>query len=278
MDKQNRKAMLISIGIHLLVLILLFNLIAWQEPDPPLPEYGIELAMGFEETGFGNTPDPVPEPTQTRQEQSQEPQDEEMREPNDPVENEPVEEAPEAEAVEKPGEDTPAEVTQEAPANVSSQPEEKEKEQKKEETKPKKKPKPTIDGRALYPGKSTGGKGKDNTQGAAGKPNQENSGSNVSGSPGEAEGASLEMSGWNWDTYPRPNDNSDASGVIVLDFGVDADGYVQSVRVSSSTVVDNSVVQVYVDAVEQLTFSRTSGNPDNARSANGRITFVLRAK
>lgn len=278
MDRQNRKAMLMSIGIHLLVLILLVNLIAWQEPDPPLPEYGIELAMGFEETGSGNTPDPVPEPTQTRQEQSQEPQEEEIPEPVDPVDSEPVEEAPETEAIESPVENTPAEVTQEAPADVSGQPEEQQEEEKKEETKPPKKPKPTIDERALYPGQSSGGKGKDNNRGAAGNPDQESNRSSVSGTPGEAEGASLEMSGWNWDSYPKPNDNSDASGVIVLDFRVDADGYVQSVRINSSTVVDKSVVQLYVDAVEQLTFSRTSGNPNNARSANGRITFVLRAK
>ncbi len=51
--KNQRIGMGVSIGIHGLLLILFFLIMAWREPDPPVPEYGIELNFGLETVGSG---------------------------------------------------------------------------------------------------------------------------------------------------------------------------------------------------------------------------------
>lgn len=53
-EKKNKRwGMIVSLGLHLSLLILFFFLLAWREPNPPLPEYGIELNFGMVE-GYGN--------------------------------------------------------------------------------------------------------------------------------------------------------------------------------------------------------------------------------
>ena len=43
--KSQRTGLIATIGFHLVLLILFFFLLAWSEPDPPIPEYGIELSF-----------------------------------------------------------------------------------------------------------------------------------------------------------------------------------------------------------------------------------------
>ncbi|HRG10093.1 MAG TPA: cell envelope integrity protein TolA, partial [Cyclobacteriaceae bacterium] len=82
-QKNKRIAMMISIGFHAVLLIAFLLLMAWRAPNPPHPEYGIELNFGLDQQGGGeiqpekapgtetNTPDPQPEEAQeTPQEQS----------------------------------------------------------------------------------------------------------------------------------------------------------------------------------------------------------------
>lgn len=82
-QKNKRIAMMISIGFHAVLLIAFLLLMAWRAPNPPHPEYGIELNFGLDQQGGGevqpekapgtdeSTPDPQPEEAQeTPQEQS----------------------------------------------------------------------------------------------------------------------------------------------------------------------------------------------------------------
>lgn len=47
--------MIYSLSIHALVILLFAFLMAWREPNPPLPEYGIELNFGLDDAGSGDT-------------------------------------------------------------------------------------------------------------------------------------------------------------------------------------------------------------------------------
>lgn len=55
-EKKDKKfSLIVSLIIHSSLLLALFFLIAWRAPDPPLPEYGIELNLGFQAEGSGET-------------------------------------------------------------------------------------------------------------------------------------------------------------------------------------------------------------------------------
>jgi protein TonB len=52
-NKDKRVGWAVSASIHALIILLFFLINAWTAPDPPLPEYGIELNFGIEEAGSG---------------------------------------------------------------------------------------------------------------------------------------------------------------------------------------------------------------------------------
>ena len=97
--KIKKRALMITVGIHLGLLVLFFFLLAWKEPYPPKPEYGIEINFGLDQTGSGQvqpeTP-PAAEPVEQQDEQFEEPEiKEEVQEeiieelqPEEPVEEE----------------------------------------------------------------------------------------------------------------------------------------------------------------------------------------------
>lgn len=53
-EKKNRSiAMAASVGFHGLLLIAFMLMMAWRAPNPPLPEYGIEVNFGMDDQGGG---------------------------------------------------------------------------------------------------------------------------------------------------------------------------------------------------------------------------------
>ncbi len=52
--KNKRTGLIVSAGIHLALFVLFFFILAWKEPNPPLPEYGIELNFGLDNAGTGS--------------------------------------------------------------------------------------------------------------------------------------------------------------------------------------------------------------------------------
>ena len=296
--KNDRMGMGISIGIHAALLILFIFLLAWKEPIPPIPEYGIELNFGLDQAGSGDiqptTPvnnseqeveDPAPEePASSPEETTPEPE----------VESEP-QESPQPQVQENT--ETPAVeevVTQPTPSPtvVKEKPKEQPKEEPKEEPK-QEKPKPKTNPAATYPNRTDGAQG---TSGTNNQPSRSNQGDRAgeTGDQGDPEGsldsralygtpggggggASLAMSGWNWDYLPKPADTSNESGRIVFEIKIDEDGEIISVRTIEKTVSD-ALVKVYRAEVVKLTFSPTSDNLRPAPTSTGRITFIIKSR
>jgi len=286
-NKDKRIGWIVSFSIHAVIILLFFFIMAWQAPDPPLPEYGIELNFGMEETGSGleqptTTPTPPTVEKEEPEEQVEEQQEqiiEEFQE-TEPVAESIVEELPDSEQEDSPVETQPTEVqTPVEPVEekiieevkpVSEPIIEEPKEEPKIEEK-------VVDANALYPGSASQGN-KENEAGDAGDPEGTIDSRALYGkSGGGGNGPSLELAGWKWDFEPNPNDKSKENGRIVFEIKVDDNGEVIGVRTLEKTV-SPSVEQLYRREVEKLTFSPTSGNSIPAQISTGKITFIIKSK
>ena len=296
--KNDRLGMGISIGLHLALFILFIFLLAWKEPFPPLPEYGIEVNFGLDNAGSGNiqpqTPannnpspieDPAPEPPAPTQEE---------------VPTETVTETVQEEAAPAPTETTeitePVEQTQVTQPEPNLVPEQESPKEQKIEKEPEPKQEPKLDPAASYPNKKSTTSGANGTTGASDEPANSNQGDKpgetgdqgnpegkldaraLYGNPGGgAGGAALDMTGWNWDFLPRPEDTSNETGHIVFEIKIDEDGEILSIRTIEKSVSD-PLVKIYRSEVTKLTFSPTSANSRPAPTSTGRITFIIKAK
>jgi len=287
-NKDKRIGWLVSFSIHAVIIVLFFFIMAWQAPDPPLPEYGIELNFGLEEAGSG-LEQPTVTPTPPAFEEEGEPE-EQVREEEEqvveaqpepePVEETAVEELPDSKQEDSPVETKPADIQTpadpieekvvEKPKPIAEPVDEPPKEAPKVEEK-------VIDSNALYPGSSSQGK-KDNAAGDAGDPEGTVDSRALYGkSGGGGGGPSLDLAGWRWDYEPNPNDNSNENGRIVFEIKVDDNGEVIGVRTIEKTV-SATVEQLYRREVEKLTFSPISSNTIPAPISTGKITFIIRSK
>lgn len=283
-EKKNKKiALAVATGFQALLLLLFFFLVAWRRPDPPLPEYGIELDFGMDNQGSGQTP--VPEPTPVVEEVVEEatPEPEVEETPEAPVTEPEVEEVTEAEVTEPEPEEPVEEVVTETQIEESPVEVEEVKESVKEvvaKPEPKPEPLPVPKQESLYPGKAAkpANQGDDAKEvGDKGKEEGKIDKRALYGAKGSADGASLQMAGWNWDNIPRPNDSSNENGRIVFEITIDEQGEIIGVKTIEKTV-SPTVERQYRLAVEQLTFSTTNDNVRPAATSTGRITFVIRAK
>lgn len=311
--KDKRFSLIVSAIIHSSLIALFLVLVAWKAPDPPLPEYGIELNLGFQEAGSGDTERLVDAPledtenetppdaeTETENNELEETQEEEV------VEEQPVEEAKvETPPVEVAKEEAPP--VQETVKETVTTPEKTEvkvvektppvteikkeevtppKEEKKEEVKPKEEPKPVVDNRALMGVKKSNTDSKDatsnsqgtqtDTRGNMGNPTGK---TNTTGTDpgGEDLGVSLSLQGWKWDSPPSKKDNSELSGEIIFSFDVDERGRVSNViMIQGGTIKDNLVVDFYKRQVQELTFIQEDQSALPKIKSSGKITFVIK--
>jgi outer membrane biosynthesis protein TonB len=296
-DKEKRNQQVgaaISIGLHLGILLLFFFLIAWRAPDPPLPEFGIELNFGLDEVGSGDVqPETNASPTESEEEALPDAPEEVQEEVEEVVEDQPVE--PEEEEIEteettdQPVETTDTnvadvpqqEITNQDSQDVVEQPKAKE-ETKKVEQKP-----PPV----LYPGNKDGASGKTGESSEAQKADHGDN-TNKTGDKGVEEGtidaraiygelggggnSKLEIPGWIWVSEPRPDDKSNESGKIVFEILIDERGEIISVKTLEKSV-SNTLVQLYQKEVERLTFTKTSTNSTTPSTTTGKITFTIKA-
>ncbi|GJM30862.1 MAG: hypothetical protein DHS20C17_34970 [Cyclobacteriaceae bacterium] len=295
--KNDRMGMGISLGVHAAILILFFFLLAWKQPFPPLPEYGIEVNFGLDNAGSGevqptapanNNPAPVEDPAPEEPAAAEEeitPEPETVPQVQEQTETQ-VQEQEEAAPVEA------ARVTQPQPdvVPVKETPEE-----KKIEEEPVKKETPKLDPAAAYPNRTNNTNGASGTEGEAKQPAQSNQGDKpgttgdqgnpdgkidaraLYGNPGGGGGAALDMTGWNWDFLPQPKDLSNETGHIVFEIKIDDQGDIISIRTVEKSVSD-PLVKIYRSEVAKLTFSQTSANSRPAPTSTGRITFIIKAK
>jgi outer membrane biosynthesis protein TonB len=296
--KNDRLGMGISLGIHAALLILFFFLLAWKEPFPPLPEYGIEVNFGLENAGSGDNQPQTPannNPTPVEDPAPEEPAPTQEEVPTETV-TETIQEEAAPSPTETPEITEPVEQTQVTQPEPNLVPEQESPEEQKIEKEPEPKQEPKLDPAASYPNKKSTTSGANGTTGAADEPANSNQGDKpgetgdqgnpegkldsraLYGNPGGgAGGAALDMTGWNWDFLPRPEDTSNETGHIVFEIKIDEDGEILSIRTIEKSVSE-PLVKIYRSEVTKLTFSPTSTNSRPAPTSTGRITFIIKSQ
>lgn len=283
-EKRNRNVGLwVSAGIHAVVALILFFLVAWRAPDPPLPEYGIELNFGLDNQGTGDVQPDQPVGDQGESTATEQPQEA----PAEHAEETPTvnDEASPEKAVEpvsklespvtvKEKETTNTPVKQ--PAKVESTPVTKETTDtpKKEVEKVSTASESPKKGEAASHGddaKKTGDKGSEqgtlDAKALYGTP----------GGGGGGTGMNLQMSGWAWadnPTIPQLPDNED--GKIVFEIECDENGDITGIT-SVERTLSPRAEQLLKDMIRKNSLVRTSAGKVPERS-KGRVTFVLKTK
>lgn len=285
-EKKNRNVGLItSAGVHAVVLILLFFVMAWRAPDPPLPEYGIELNFGLDDQGTGEVQpeQPVGDTGEsTVSESAQETTPEETTEAPDVSKEVAAEKAeePVVSKVESPvtvkDVKKPAVTTKESVKPESSQP-------KKE---------PTVNPNAESPKESTATEAPKKGEAASHGDDKAKTGDKGSeegkldakalygtpGGGGGGTGLSLGgMTGWDWADEPAiPQLPDNESGKIVFEIECDESGEFTRITTIERTLSPRAE-QLLKDVIRKNSLVRTSGGKAAPKST-GTIVFVLRTK
>ncbi|SFC25652.1 protein TonB, links inner and outer membranes [Flexibacter flexilis DSM 6793] len=276
-EKRNKTiSFSITVALHILLLLCCFFVWKWYPPDPPLPDYGVELNFGLDEAGYGDlqTTAPPSDATSTEDAIAGNPETEQTTEtaPSEETSAENVEANNKTLTTDNP----------ESPIAVPEEP---------KETKPKKESKPETARAGITNENGAGGRnGKSNqtpgnnngdkpgTVGDQGDPNGSLDAKALYGKAGKGgSGSSLQMTGWAWDDKPNVQDKSSEEGKIVFEIKVDDSGTIINVTTLESTV-SPAVEKLYKKEVENLTFSRTRDNVTPAPISTGKITFIIKSK
>lgn len=307
LEKKNQRiGMGVSIGIHGLLLILFFLIMAWREPDPPVPEYGIELNFGLDAVGSGEIQPEQPSATpQLIEEQIiseeiiEEPAEETVEEV--PVEETPVQEEPnlieeqiiqDSEMEDSPDVIEPSETQPEPPVEQEIEPE------IVEETTPEPEEEEVVEEQPVARNDNASetvvdGQGTSEEADSDAETTSQGDDADVAGDKGDEQGTLdsralygtygggggplLELTGWIWDFAPDPKDTSNENGRIVFEIKIDDMGEIISVRTLEKTV-SPAVERIYKNEVASLTFSPISSNTSPAAVSTGKITFIIRSK
>lgn len=305
--ENKKKAILITFLVNVLILVGFYFIVVWKQPVPPMSQFGLELNLGFSDTGTdseqattestSNTEavdeaaapgdpasqpienvqpvsPPKPQPTPAQPSQNQPRQQPQSQVPS-PVQT--IEEP-------KPAPDRPTETKEKPTENtVNNQPAEKSAPEKVEEKKP------TVDPRAIFGG---GGKSGTSNQPSAGKNEGTSSQQGNEGNPqgtvdgrsilesgrgntGDGAGYNLDLAGWDLASRPTIKDEiSNRDGRITFKIKVNSSGRVVQ-AIPEDYNVTNEVLSYYRTVVNSLSFKRLSNNP-TAEYSDGRITFIIR--
>lgn len=281
-EKRNRRIGLItSLGVHAALVVAFLLMMAWRAPNPPLPEYGIELNFGLDDQGYGEVqPETPPSEAQTTEEKQ-------AAEDNKEQVEEAVEEtAPkeETETTEQPVSKIESPVAaEETKKEVKPKPKVEEKPVEKKPVEAEKKEEKLL---ATYPsdGKKenaavTANHGDNpNTVGDKGSKEGSLDAKALYGKQGGGGGGpALDLAGWDWDDIPRPAiPQNESSGKIEFEIKVDANGEIIGYRVLERSL-SIEAEKACRDAIAKLTFSKKPGAQVPAVSV-GKITFVVRTR
>lgn len=278
-EKRNRRiGALTSLGVHAALLLMFLFAMAWRAPDPPLPEFGIVLNVGFDDEGSGDvqTDEPATEPVVEDQPVEDEPQE---TEPEPVVEDKPVDKVEQQEVVTS---------KLESPVAVKKQEEKVKEEPKKEEPK-KEEEKLKTEFKAentaktnTKQGEKTESEGDDkNKTGNKGEPegtlNEEGLYKGQPGGGGGGNGAGLSMSGWKWTEEPSTAGiSNNESGRIVFEIECDETGEIiglktleRGVSAATEQILRREIMET------SLTHIGTGVVPPRSK---GRMTFVIKSR
>jgi len=279
-EKRNKRiGLLTSAGIHAALLLLFLFAMAWRAPDPPLPEFGIIVNLGFDDEGSGDvqTDKPATEPV-IEEQVVEEPQ---QNEPEPVVEEKPVDKEEQQEVITS---------KVESPVTVKKE-EEKVKEKPKEEVKPKepeklkteynkdnaKEAKPTDN-----KGEKTESEGNDiDKTGNKGQPNGTlDPNGQYTGKPGGGgggDGMSLSMSGWAWAEQPKlPTIPDNENGRIEFEIECDENGDIIGIK-TIQRGLSAKAEQLLKEEIMKNSLVKTSSGDAPSRS-KGRVIFILKTR
>jgi periplasmic protein TonB len=279
--KDRRTAMIVSVIFHALLILLLFYIMAWRAPNPPLEEYGIEVNFGMDATGGGEVQTKAVANESTNREDSKPATT--TPEPAKPeVRPQPTVSQPQSQPALATDNDNEVVVKKEVVKPTPEPP--------KEEVKVVEKPKALYTGKTKTNSAGSGTAGTSNTPtgnsngddagavGDKGSPEGKMEAKNLYGKPGGGGGGpSLNMPGWRYDVRPKEDPYENESGKIVFKITIDADGEIENIQVVESNV-SPQVVKWYRDEVFKTSFSRTSSKTPNDQGATGTITFIIRSR
>jgi TonB family protein len=287
LTKDQQKGLAGTIIFHVILLVLLLFL-ALRTPLPLPGEEGVEVNLGYDETGYGKVqkdnpppkatpppkpkakpaPPPKPEPVAKQQEENLTQETEEApvlekkaekKKPEKKVKKEPEKKQPEEQV--KPGQ---------KPVDEKPEPE------KKVEEKPKEKPKPQVNKRALFKGssKNKNGQSQGVTKGGGdqGKPHGYKDSDRYDGQGGEGNGIAFSLGGRGSKYLEKPGAKFNETGTVVVSIWVDPNGKVIRARVNpkGTTVLDSDLRNIAVQAALNSTFAEDPTAPAQQR---GTITY-----
>jgi colicin import membrane protein len=272
MDKDKRRGIIGTVVVHLILLVCLF-FFALRTPLPLPGEEGVEVNLGYDDSGFGEiqseTPPPIQEETPPPKRVVYDtPEDEEFVKQN-------IEETPaieEKKVVKEPVKEPVKEVEKEPVKEVVKAPVE-----EKVIEKPVEEPKPVVNKKALYPGTSktsTSGTSQGNKEGAGdmGKPTGYKDSDNYDGQGGSGNGPSYDLGGRGAKHIEEPTASFNEVGNVVVSIWVNREGDVVRAQVSSkgTTIVDANMKKIAVEAAKNSTFM---ADPNAAELQTGTITY-----
>ncbi len=267
-EKANKRVGLaVSVGIHSVLLLLFFFIIAWRMPDPPLAGIGgAEINLGFVDEGMGDV--------QTNQEEmtAQTSQEEELVHEDVPEE---------AIINEKKLVTTEAESPYEVKAT--------EKETPKEKSVPVKEKKEEVDTRNTLPNRpGSESDGDKNVKGDQGRPegnpdsrNMFPGGKGTGGTgPGPGgNGASMDLPGWDWESKPTKTDPTSENGYVLFEFYVDEDGTIVGIKkIGGANFTPTEDAFYKKDFLENASFRLKDSRTRPAVKTRGVYRFEVRSR
>ncbi|NJM25625.1 MAG: hypothetical protein HC859_09170 [Bacteroidia bacterium] len=290
--KNQRIAMLTTAGVTALVVLLLFIVIAWRAPDPPLPEYGIELNFGTDQAGSGEVQPRTPVGDQGTSPEA--PQESAQQEAEQPAEVEadpqPTEAAATQEVIASKVESPVSVKEEKKETKPAEKPDEKKPEVKKEEPK-KEEVKPKVNNDALFKPKTdgnaqsneaksgeSGSQGDDrNAAGDKGNPQGSLDSRAQFGKPGGGDGGSkIKLDGFEWPPIREPNNLPDGSnGVYEFEVVVDRNGDITGIK-TLRRGPSAEAERIFRQLISNIEFTPTGTNLPS--ESKGVITFTVRSK
>jgi len=253
-EEKERKSRITAIAgtilFHALMLLSLL-LLALRTPLPLPGEEGVEVNLGYSDEGMGEKQPIIP--AQAPQATPPAPQ----AKAEDKLVTSTTEEEPSIEK-KKTEKKSPSPVTKPVPE------------------KPKE---PTVNKKALYPGKSSktadgGNQGITGKPGDQGKPDGTPGSPNYDGNGGKGNGISYDLGGRGARSLPKPTYNSPEQGKIVVSIKVDRDGNVTyaSAGAKGTTISEINLRNQAESAARKTKFA---SDPDAPEEQRGTITYLF---
>lgn len=240
-DSNKRWGIIGTVVFHIALFLILF-MINLKPPYPPRPVIGLEVNLGYSNQGMGNI-----QPKNVAAEQSQQSKPK-TQQSDDNIVNQDIEES----------------------INLSDK-----KTNTKVEPDPKEIEKP-VDKKFIFTNKPDskegGSEGKTDKAGDQGQSNGIPNSDNYVGGGGDGD-VSYNLSGRNKKTLPKPINNSEEQGTVVVKIWVNRDGKVTNARVQvKGTTTSNSNLQnIAIKAALKAVFN---SDPNAPEVQTGTITYV----